>query len=94
MASIPAGERGLAYLTMRPVQGQHGRHEIGVIGHTPAGQKLAEQMAEHIRAWELHRTEELSFALHYTPVPEPSTAARRVLARVHSTLVVSWGEPA
>ncbi|WP_150253400.1 methyltransferase, FxLD system [Nocardiopsis deserti] len=94
MASVPAGERGLAYLTMRPVQGQQGRHEVGVIGHTPAGQKLAEQMTEHIRAWEPHRAEELSFALHYNPVPEPSTATRRVLARAHSTLVVSWGEPA
>ncbi|GAA0988570.1 methyltransferase, FxLD system [Nocardiopsis tropica] len=94
MASVPAGERGVAYLTMRPVQGQQGRHEVGVIGHAPAGQKLAEQMAEHIRAWESHRTEELSFALHYNAVPEPSTATRRLLARAHSTLMVSWGEPA
>jgi protein-L-isoaspartate(D-aspartate) O-methyltransferase len=94
MASVPTGERGLAYLTMRPVEGQPGRHEVGVIGHTPAGQKLAEQMAEHIRAWEPHRTEELSFTLHYNSVPESSTATRRVLARAHSTLVVSWGEPA
>jgi protein-L-isoaspartate(D-aspartate) O-methyltransferase len=94
MASVPAGERGLAYLTMRPVDGQPGRHEVGVIGHTPAGQKLAEQMAEHIRAWEPHRAEGLSFALHFNPVPEKSTATRRVLARAHSTLVVSWGEPA
>ncbi|MES0836955.1 methyltransferase, FxLD system [Nocardiopsis tropica] len=94
MASVPADERGLAYLTMRPVNGQQGRHEIGVIGHTPAGQKLAAQMAEHIRAWESHRAEELFFALHYNPVPEPSTATRRVLTRAHSTLVVSWGEPA
>ncbi|WP_047867935.1 methyltransferase, FxLD system [Nocardiopsis sp. RV163] len=94
MASVPAGERGLAYLTMRPVQGQQGRHEVGVIGHAPAGQKLAEQMAEHIRAWESHRAEELSFALHYSPAPESSTPTRRVLERAHSTLVVSWGEPA
>ena len=94
MAGVPAGERGLAYLTMRPVEGQQSRHEIGVIGHAPAGQNLAEQMAEHIRAWEAHRAEELSFALHYSPVPEPSTATRRVLARAHSTLVVCWGEPA
>ncbi|MCP3013048.1 methyltransferase, FxLD system [Nocardiopsis dassonvillei] len=93
MASVPAGERGLAYLTMRPVAGQQGRHEVGVIGHAHTGQKLAEQMAEHIRAWEPHRAEELSFALHYNAVPEPSTVTRRVLARAHSTLVVSWGEP-
>ncbi|WP_017573276.1 methyltransferase, FxLD system [Nocardiopsis halotolerans] len=94
MASVPAGVRGLAYLTMRPVEGQQGRHEIGVIGHAPAGQKLAKQMAEHIRAWEPHRNEELSFALHYTPAPEQPTATRRVLERTHSTLVASWGEPA
>lgn len=94
MASVPAGERGLAYLTMRPVDGQPGRHEIGVIGHTPAGQELAERMTEHIRSWEPHRAEGLTFALHYNSVPEHSTATRRVLARTHSTLVVSWGEPA
>lgn len=94
MASVPAGERGLAYLTMRPVEGQPGRHEVGVIGHAPAGQKLAEQMADHIRAWGPHRTEELSFALHHSPVPEQSTPTRRVLARAHSTLMVCWGEPA
>ncbi|PDP86571.1 methyltransferase, FxLD system [Glycomyces fuscus] len=94
MASVPAKERGLAYLTMRPVEGQQGRHEVGAIGHAPAGEKLASQMADQIQAWEPHREEEISFSLHFTPLAEPSGLRRRVLERAHSTLVVSWGEPA
>ncbi|MDE3721420.1 methyltransferase, FxLD system [Nocardiopsis sp. N85] len=93
MAGVPEGERGLAYLTLRPVEGRQGRHEVGIIGHAPAGQELAEQMAEHIRAWEPHRAKELSLALHYNPVSDQSTPVRRVLARAQSTLMVSWGDP-
>lgn len=94
MAGVPVKERGLTYLTLRPAQGQPGRHEVGVIGHAPAGQKLAAQMTDQIRAWEPHRAEDLSFALRYRPVAEVSGLRHRVLERTHSTLVVSWGEPA
>jgi protein-L-isoaspartate(D-aspartate) O-methyltransferase len=92
MASVPIKERGLAYLTMRPVQGHKGRHEIGIIGHAPAGQELAVQMSDQIMAWEPHREEELSFSLHFTPVSGQSGPKRRVLERANPTLVVSWGE--
>ncbi|OLT26886.1 methyltransferase, FxLD system [Nocardiopsis sp. CNR-923] len=94
MAGVPATERGLAYLTLRPVEGQQGRHELGVIGHAPAGQKLAEQMADQVVAWEPHRDDDISFSLHFAPVIASSSDTRRVLEREHSTLVVAWGEPA
>ncbi|WP_028647933.1 methyltransferase, FxLD system [Nocardiopsis sp. CNT312] len=94
MAAVPAAERGLAYLTLRPVEGHRGRHELGVVGHAAAGRKLAEQMGAQAAAWEPHRDDDISFALHFTPVTEAPSDTRRVLKRKHSILVVSWGEPA
>ncbi|MFJ9552239.1 methyltransferase, FxLD system [Nocardiopsis sp. NPDC101807] len=93
MAGVPVVERGLAYLTLRPVQDQPGRHELGVIGHAKAGHVLAGQMAEQVAAWEPHRDDPLHFALHYDSVPSEETETRRVMARVGSSLMVAWGDP-
>ena len=94
MAGVPVIERGLAYLTLRPVENQPGRHELGVIGHAKAGHVLAEQMAEQIAAWEPHRDEPLTFALHYSSVSAEETETQRVMARDRSSLVVAWGDSA
>ena len=93
MAAVPVGERGLAYLTMRPDPTEEGRHELGVIAHGPAAQPLAEDMADLAREWDPHRHDELAFALSYTRESGAPTRTRRVLHRQHSTLVVTW-EPA
>lgn len=94
MAGVPVVERGLAYLTLRPVENQPGRHELGVIGHAQAGHVLAEQMAEQVADWEAHRDEPLHFTLFYGPVPAEETETRRIMARDRSSLVVTWGGPA
>ncbi|MDT0330111.1 methyltransferase, FxLD system [Nocardiopsis lambiniae] len=94
MAGVPVVERGLAYLTLRPLEDQPDRHELGVIGHAEAGYVLAEQMAAHVAAWAPHREEPLNFTLRYGSVPAGESATRRVMARERSSLVVTWGEPA
>ena len=95
MAAVPVGERGLAYLTMRPDPHKEGHHELGIIAHGPAAQPLAEDMAEQAREWAPHRHDELAFTLSYTRGSGACTPTltRRVLHRQHSTLVVTW-EPA
>ncbi|WP_431890639.1 methyltransferase, FxLD system [Nocardiopsis alba] len=93
MAGVPMAERGLAYLTLRPLESRPGRHELGVIGHAGAGHVLAEQMAEQVAAWEPHRDAHLNFALFYGSVSTGETETRRVLARDRSSLVVTWGDP-
>lgn len=94
MVGVPVVERGLAYLTLRAVENQPGRHELGVIGHAKAGYVLAEQMAEQITAWEPHRDEPLHFTLHYSSVAAGETETRRIMARDRSSLVVAWGDSA
>ena len=93
MAAVPVGERGLAYLTMRPDPTEEGRHELGVIAHGPAARPLAEDMADLAREWDPHRSGELAFTLSYTRESGAPTRTHRVLHREHSTLVVTW-EPA
>lgn len=92
MAGVPVVERGLAYLTLRPVENQPGRHELGMIGYAKAGHVLAAQMAEQAAVWEPHRDEPLRFALHYGPMSAGETETRRVMARDRSSLVATWGE--
>ncbi|GAA1107967.1 methyltransferase, FxLD system [Nocardiopsis metallicus] len=94
MASVPDGERGLAYLTHRVLEpeGEQGpRTEIGVVGHAPAGQALARRVCELINAWEPHRQSRPSYAVYrtgaQTPAPGPGVI---VLDRGPVQLVLTW----
>ncbi|MFD0772325.1 methyltransferase, FxLD system [Streptomonospora algeriensis] len=83
------GERGLAYLTLRPC-GE--RHEVGVIAHGAAGPALAEAMAREITEWSEHyRNGEVGVDLYSRPLapPQPSPG-RFVLARPTAHLAVTW----
>lgn len=94
MASVPKGERGLAYLTHRILEpeGEQGpRTEIGVVGHAPAGQALARRVCELINAWALHRHARPTYTVYrvgaHTPTPGPGVF---VLDRGPVQLVLTW----
>ncbi|WP_374727578.1 methyltransferase, FxLD system [Haloactinomyces albus] len=77
----------LAYLTMRVDQG---RHEIGAIGHGPAGTSLAETMAHEIATWSQYRSRSLGFAFHSRgTAPEPGPG-QHVITRPSGSFTVTW----
>jgi len=89
-----AADGSLAYLTIRaadPATDGSRRYEVGVIGHGPAGQQLAEHVSQEINLWDRgFRTRTVRIALPYTaPAAEPD-AGRFVLARPQTPITVTW----
>ena len=86
--------RDLAYLTVRPAPPAEdgGKlYEVGVIGHGPTGQDLAQQVAQEVLTWDAHyRTRSVQFEIPDTPdTPEPA-GGRFVLPRPHHPITVIW----
>jgi protein-L-isoaspartate(D-aspartate) O-methyltransferase len=84
----------LAYLTIRaaePSPEGDKRYEVGVIGHGPGGQELAEQVAHEITAWDKgFRTRTVHFGIPDRR-PEPDiNAGRLVLNRPNNPMTVTW----
>lgn len=84
----------LAYLTIRPAEpGPDGGrcYEVGVIGHGPSGQELAEQVVAEIATWDQgFRSRTVRFGIPDNP-PKPDTdAGRVVLDRSHNPMTVTW----
>lgn len=94
MASVPNGERGLAYLTHRPLEpeGAEGpRTEIGVVGHAPAGQALARRVSDLINAWAPHRQARPTYTVYRTGSQTPDLRPGVfVLDRGPVQLVLTW----
>ncbi|MEV7189166.1 methyltransferase, FxLD system [Kitasatospora sp. NPDC093102] len=84
----------LAYLTLRPGEPDaNGRktYETGVIGHGPAGQQLADLVAEEVRTWNTgFRSRRPRFELPDTPATADPNAGRFVLNRLHHPITVIW----
>ena len=94
MASVPDGERGLAYLTHRILESEGAEGpctEIGVVGHAPAGQALAHRVSELINAWAPHRHARPTYTVYragaHTPAPGPGVFG---LDRGPVQLVLTW----
>ncbi|MET7397381.1 methyltransferase, FxLD system [Dactylosporangium sp. NPDC005572] len=92
MATVRGAD--LAYLTIRPARPTPDRgklYEVGVIGHGPAGDTLADETADQIRHWDTHyRTKTVAFTLP-TALPDPDPAIGRfVLPRRQNSIVVAW----
>ncbi|MFF2657297.1 methyltransferase, FxLD system [Kitasatospora sp. NPDC058032] len=93
MATTVAGG-ALAYLTIRRVEdGGDGtrRFEVGVVGHGPGGQALAEAVAAEITAWDAgFRERTVHFAIP-AAVPDADPARGRfVLERPSTSMTVTW----
>jgi len=93
MATTTA-DGSLAYLTIRPADPDPDggrRYEVGVIGHGPGGQELAEQVATEITTWDQgYRTSTVHFAIPHA-LPQPDTnPGRVVLDRPTNPMTVTW----
>ncbi|MDH6709207.1 protein-L-isoaspartate(D-aspartate) O-methyltransferase [Kitasatospora sp. MAA19] len=92
MATIHADS--LAYLTLRPGEPDaDGRktYETGAIGHGPAGELLADLVAEEIRTWNAgFRGRTLRFELPDNPATADPGAGRFVLDRPNHPITVIW----
>lgn len=84
----------LAYLTTRPAPPAADggkRYEVGVVGHGPAGDTLADETADQIRHWDAHyRDKTVTFTMPAV-LPDPDPAIGRfVLPRTENPIVVAW----
>jgi protein-L-isoaspartate(D-aspartate) O-methyltransferase len=87
----------LAYCAgVRPVDEDRTAFEFGAYGHGPAGAELAGRLAGHIRAWDRdHRTGSGPvLTVHPAGTPADGLPSGYVLNKRHSTIVLSWPEPA
>jgi protein-L-isoaspartate(D-aspartate) O-methyltransferase len=84
----------LAYLTKRP-EGEISRYELGVCTYGPAGEKLASQAAERIRAWDTGRTLATQIEVYPSgaPVPSPGTGTLLTAAKRHVQVVIRTVSP-
>ncbi|WP_436789633.1 methyltransferase, FxLD system [Yinghuangia sp. YIM S10712] len=94
MATTTA-DGALAYLTIRrqePTDPTGPRYEVGVIGHGPGSEELAEHVADLIQVWDHdgYRTRTARFALEDTPAPAEPKNGRFVLARPDHPITVEW----
>ncbi|GAA1414337.1 methyltransferase, FxLD system [Catellatospora coxensis] len=84
----------LAYLTVRPAtpESDGGRsYEVGAIGHGPAGEALASDVAEQVRVWdEQHRAKTVRFEIPDGAADAEPAAGRFVLHRPQHPIVVIW----
>ncbi|MFF3437608.1 methyltransferase, FxLD system [Streptosporangium sp. NPDC002721] len=85
----------LAYLAIRPATpppADGGKlYEIGVIGHGPTGQNLAELVAEQVQIWDTeYRTRTVRFEMPNNPEASDPASGRFVLDRPHHPITVIW----
>lgn len=81
----------LAYLTTR--EGKRG-HEMGAIGHGPAGRALAERMVREIATWSDYRSAQITFEFRpngtSSDPPEAAGPGEFVVTRPSGRLTVTW----
>jgi protein-L-isoaspartate(D-aspartate) O-methyltransferase len=84
------------YGWMRPVDEDCTAVEFRAYGHGPHGAELAERLAGHIQAWDRnHRTGPGPvLTVHPAGTPADHLPSGYVLNKRHSTIVLSWPEPA
>jgi protein-L-isoaspartate(D-aspartate) O-methyltransferase len=84
----------LAYLTTRPAPpaADGGKlYEVGVVGHGPAGQDLADRVAGEVRTWATgYRDRSVEFELPGKPTLGDPAAGRFVLDRPTHPITVTW----
>ena len=89
-----AAAGSLAYLTIRAAEPDPDggrRFEVGVIGHGPNGQELAEQVAVEITTWDKgFRSRTVRFAIPNTPPQLDTNPGRVVLDRPNNPMTVTW----
>jgi protein-L-isoaspartate(D-aspartate) O-methyltransferase len=84
------------YVGLYPAGEDRTAVEFRACGHGPHGAELAERLAGHIRAWDRdHRTGPGPvLTVHPAGTPADHLPSGCVLNKSHSTIVLSWPEPA
>ncbi|MEU8045699.1 methyltransferase, FxLD system [Micromonospora echinofusca] len=84
----------LAYLTLRPAPpaADGGKlYEVGVIGHGPSGEGLAQHVADEIRVWGAqYRSRTVHLEIPDSPTEANPSAGRFLLPRPHHPITVTW----
>lgn len=78
----------MAYRTLRPIDEDQQQWEIGVIGHGPAGDAVADRYAAAITAWDLMARSRLTVARQAPPAI--TDLRQRSVRRAASTFTISW----
>jgi protein-L-isoaspartate(D-aspartate) O-methyltransferase len=83
----------VAYLTLRPAHrgaAEGRRYEVGVIGHGPACDSLADRVADEIRIWDAgYRSRAVQMEIQPAHAPAP-IGGQFVFDRPWSRLAISW----
>lgn len=85
----------LAYLARpRTVDDERTVFELGACGHGPRGAELADQLADHIRAWDREHRHGPGPVLTVHPASTPASdlPPGHVIRKRHTTMVLSWSE--
>jgi protein-L-isoaspartate(D-aspartate) O-methyltransferase len=78
---------GLAYLTVRRLEGEAPEFELGAIGHGPAGPSLAHRMCDQIHVWDHARSVRPVVTAY--PADKPDHREHAIVKR-HSRLVIAF----
>jgi protein-L-isoaspartate(D-aspartate) O-methyltransferase len=94
--ALASGGSFAYYGAMRPVDENRTAVEFRAYGHGPHGAELAERLAGHIQAWDRdHRIGPGPvLTVHPADTPADRLPSGYVLNKRHSTIVLSWPEPA
>lgn len=84
----------LAYLTVRRLtdqpDGRQRRHELGAIGHGPAGNNLADRLAAQITQWNRDRAAQPVLVAYPAGTPAEPPSRGLTIPKRHITLTISW----
>lgn len=81
----------LAYLAVRRLADSPDRRsELGVIGHGPVGQHLADRLCDHIRAWDTDRTAQPTMTAAPVGTPDEQLSGGQIIDKGHIRLAISW----
>lgn len=79
-----------AYRTVRSTEDPD-RFELGVIGHGPGAQEMADRMVEQIQVWDRkHRSHHAHIEVYPADTPDGRLPAGRVINRRHTRVAITW----
>ncbi|MFB7474557.1 methyltransferase, FxLD system [Kitasatospora sp. NPDC056184] len=92
MAAVAGNSFG--YVTWRRIEGDDGGVELGVHTLGPQAPELAEQLADHVRSWDLEQRGGSGprFAVHPAGTPDDQLSGERVVNKRSSRITISWPE--
>lgn len=85
--------QSLAYMTIRrlePDSDSNPRHELGAVGHGPAGQELADRFCDHIRNWDEDRGARPQITIYPAGTPDSALADGHRIEKSETRVVLGY----